>query len=115
MYDAVIEYLNDKTTYFLDPEHISKEFNDVSDNIKLASAVVAIQELVHKRPTLMESGIIKGYRDLRAAEAEYTMRLYTRASYNTDASQEEADNASKWDFNKKTILLQVSEGDPAKR
>lgn len=107
MYEKVIEYLKDKTAYYKDPAAIPKEFNDFNKDFNFNSIVYSIQSRIPNRPTLGEANLIKAYRDLRAAQAEYEMRLMSRADYLNDSELEETDNYDKWSFNKKMISLHM--------
>lgn len=107
MYDQIIAYITGKVGYYTDPAVPDKEFNDFIQEFDLAEVVYNIQRQIKTRPTLSESSIIKAYRDIRATQAEYDIRLMTRADYFTDSSEEEEDNKNKWTYNKKLVGLHI--------
>lgn len=108
MYDLVISYIKDKISYFEDPAYVSKEFQDFIDEFDLTEVVYNIQRHADARPTISESNLIKAYRDIRSAQAEYDIRLMGRKDYFRDSILEETDNASKWQFNKVIVNLHIN-------
>ena len=108
MYDLVISYIKDKISYFEDPAYVSKEFQDFIDEFDLTEVVYNIQRHADARPTISESNLIKAYRDIRSAQAEYSIRLMGRKDYFRDSILEETDNASKWQFNKVIVNLHIN-------
>ena len=107
MYDSVITYLTAKQAYYSDPTTPDSEFGDL-EPFDLATATDTIQRQIRNMPTFGEGAVIKGYRDIRAATAEYEIRNMTRADYWADAAVEEQDNIDKWKFNKTTTFLHMN-------
>lgn len=103
MYDQVMLYIEDKIKYVEDPTYISKEYNDFNAEFDLAELINLMQVRINRRPTLGEANLIKAYREIRSAEAEYALRLTSRSTYYLDSANEEFDNFNKWDFNKKIV------------
>lgn len=107
MYDQVIAYLEAKKSYYADPNVSDSEFLDYKD-FDLTSAINTIQMQVKNRPSIGEAATIRGYRDIRASDAEYDIRLMSRAAYWSDALAEETDNIDKWNFNKRLTYLHMN-------
>lgn len=107
MYDQIIAYVESKSDYYKDPTTPDKEFNDFIQEFDLAGVVYNIQRQVKTRPTLSEASIIKAYRDIRSAQAEYDIRLMTRDDYFADSIEEESANKDKWSYNKKLTGLHM--------
>lgn len=107
MYDQILLYLDEKINYFTDPATAGKEFNDFNAEFNLAEVIYIIQRQIKGRPTLGEAATIRAFRDIRATQAEYDIRLMTRADYFTDATAEEGNNKEKWTFNKKVGNLHM--------
>ncbi len=107
LYESVMTYVTAKRDYFRDPATIPGEYSDVTAEFNLTRIVEEIQKVVPSRPTLVESYLLKAYRDLRSAEAEYAMRLTSRAAYLTDSAVEEELNRLKWDNNRRVINLHL--------
>ena len=107
MYASIVAYIESKISYYEDPGSVSSELVDHISELDLSNLVYHIQRRIPERPSLMESKLIKAYRDLRAAQSEYSMRLMTRSDYAADAAVEETDNRDKWNFNSKLIQLHL--------
>lgn len=107
MYDQLIEYLISKKAYYTDVNTPDSEFNDYMD-FDLTSAVDTIQRQMKAIPNIGEAATIRGYRNMRSAEAEYGIRLMSRSDYWADAIEEEQDNIDKWKFNKKITYLTMN-------
>ena len=107
MYDQLLAYITQKQGYYADASVPDGEFNDHIEQ-DLTSAIATIQHQIRRGANIGEAATIKGYRDLRAADAEYNMRLMSRASYWTDAALEETDNIDKWTYNKVSVNLHMN-------
>lgn len=107
MYDQVIAYLQSKQGYYADPGTPDVEFNDHID-FDLTSAVDTIQRQMNRIPNIGEGATMRGYRNMRSADAEYGIRSMNRSDYWADAAVEETDNIDKWKFNKKITYLSMN-------
>lgn len=107
MYDQIISYMGSKHDYYVDPNIPDKEFNDFEETLDLTEVTYVIQRHIAARPTIAESGIIKAYRDIRAVQAEYDIRLMNRTAYFLDSIDEEEANVNKWNYNKGTVALHI--------
>lgn len=112
MYDQVIKYIEDKLKYVEDPSLVSNEYNDFYADFDLTELITTMQIQVNRRPTIGEAALIKAYRDLRATQAEYAIRLTKRSDYYIDTANEEFNNKEKWEFNKKNINSIIIERGP---
>lgn len=107
MYEQIVAYLISKQGYYADSTTPDSEFNDHAD-FDLTSAIYTIQRQIKGTAGLGEAATIKGYRDIRSSEAEYDIRLQSRASYWEDAAAEEQDNIDKWSYNQKLVYLHMN-------
>lgn len=110
MYDMIIEYVASKQSYYKDASSPDVELSD-NNEFDLTSIVNIIQKQIMLRPSMGEAASIKSYRDVRAIQAEYDMRLMDRKDYWSDASVEEQDNLDKWIYNKKLNILHMNNKD----
>lgn len=101
MYKEILAYLESQKLYLSDPLSAPDEFLDKKP-IELASTVAAIQKMVRYQPSLVESAVIKAYRELRSLQFEYDMRLMSRADYYSDALLEIEESIARTNYNSVT-------------
>ena len=107
MYDQIIQYVTSKRDYYADPSVPDISFNDLLD-FDLTSAIDTIKRQMNRVPNIGEAATIRGYRNMRSAQAEYDIRNMSRVDYWVDAIEEESDNIGKWNFNKKMTYLSMN-------
>lgn len=107
MYAELFIYHQNKLDNLLDPTVLKGEFVDRTPPT-FNTITPVIQDIAGSAPNLVESALLRSYRDIESHSYEYSMRTRKRADYYSDAALEEEVMLNKLKYNQRINDIYMS-------